>query len=209
MFAWTRRQGARIKQFAVNEATQFAWNGTEIFHAVAPLTLAADLLNDSVAVFVVDSLARSTEITVGIANIKECLFNGSPIEFSLSPDGSVVVKMQTGGTLLLRRKSPTSVRRGKATGDVSFELGNNYPNPFNPDTRLTVHLPESGNVSVRVTDLLGRTVIVLAEGRYPAGSFVCSWNGKNEMGEKAASGVYIFELRSDAGAQRTKGVLLR
>ena len=74
---------------------------------------------------------------------------------------------------------PVQDEIGTATFDVEansrqldgtiFALGNNYPNPFNPETVVPYSLPEASFVSIKVYDLLGRTVATLVDGTMPAG----------------------------------------
>jgi hypothetical protein len=75
-------------------------------------------------------------------------------------------------------------------------LRDNYPNPFNPSTEIRFDLPDPAKVSLAVYDLLGRKVVDLVSGAYPAGYHSTTWNA---MG--AASGVYLarFEVVDQLG----------
>jgi tetratricopeptide (TPR) repeat protein len=70
-----------------------------------------------------------------------------------------------------------------------FELLQNYPNPFNPTTVIRFAIPEQENVTLRVYDILGRLVTVLADGVYEAGRHEVVFDGGN-----LASGMYIYTL---------------
>lgn len=73
-----------------------------------------------------------------------------------------------------------------------FELYQNYPNPFNPETKIRFSLPESGNVSLKVYDILGNEVMTLLDGEKNTGEYSISFNpDKAEL----SSGVYIYELK--------------
>ena len=79
--------------------------------------------------------------------------------------------------------------------DLKFELIQNYPNPFNPSTNIQFSLPETGKVRLEVYDMRGRLVSSLIDSEtMSAGTFKSNWNGKNNLGEKVASGVYIARL---------------
>ena len=67
-----------------------------------------------------------------------------------------------------------------------FALHQNYPNPFNPSTRLEYDLPEAGDVSLVLYDVLGRRVAELAGSHQVAGYHSVTWNASNQ-----ASGVYL------------------
>jgi hypothetical protein len=75
----------------------------------------------------------------------------------------------------------------------------NYPNPFNPETWIPFELAEDTDVTVRVYGLDGTIVRTLDLGRRSIGEYrrrdrAAYWDGRNELGEHVASGVYVYEL---------------
>ena len=75
----------------------------------------------------------------------------------------------------------------------------NYPNPFNPETWIPYHLAEPADVKVRIYAADGALVRTLALGHQVAGIYesrarAAYWDGKNELGEPVASGVYFYTL---------------
>jgi len=70
-----------------------------------------------------------------------------------------------------------------------FYLGQNYPNPFNPSTNIEYSIPQDGNVSLKVYDILGKEVATLVNEYQQAGTFDVVFNGAN-----LASGVYYYQL---------------
>ncbi len=72
---------------------------------------------------------------------------------------------------------------------VAFALNQNYPNPFNPTTAIQYSLPFHSRVSLRVYNLLGQVVQVLADGEQSAGYEQVEWNASD-----VASGVYFYRL---------------
>ena len=83
-----------------------------------------------------------------------------------------------------------------------FVLGENYPNPFNPSTRIPFVLSESGEVVLTVFDVLGREVAVLVEGRLVAGSHAATF-----AADGLSSGVYVARLET-AGQVQSRTMLL-
>ena len=86
-----------------------------------------------------------------------------------------------------------------------FALMANYPNPFNPETWIPFELSKDADVTVRVYGLDGKVVRTLDLGYKPMGEYraresAAYWDGRNEVGERVASGVYVYELT--AGDQR-------
>jgi len=74
----------------------------------------------------------------------------------------------------------------------SFKLNQNFPNPFNPVTRISFSLPMYAKVTVKVYDLLGKEVRQLVNENMNAGSFMIDFNGSD-----LASGVYFVRLTAD------------
>ncbi len=95
------------------------------------------------------------------------------------------------------------VQKGK---DIpkSYVLGNNYPNPFNPTTKISFGLPRSSNTKLIVYDLLGREVITLVNDKLEAGNYNVEWNAGNY-----SSGIYFYRIESGDFVQTKKMVLLK
>lgn len=68
------------------------------------------------------------------------------------------------------------------------------PNPFNPATKLSFHLPASGPVDLKVYDARGHRIRTLLSGHRGAGDFEVVWDGRNDRGLAQAGGVYLFVL---------------
>jgi subtilisin family serine protease len=75
-------------------------------------------------------------------------------------------------------------------------LAQNAPNPFNPVTAIRFTVPGSGStpVTLAIFDLHGRRVRTLVDAPCAAGTHTAIWDGRNEQGRPAASGVYAYEL---------------
>jgi hypothetical protein len=77
----------------------------------------------------------------------------------------------------------------------------NYPNPFNPETWIPYQIKEPAEVVIRIYNLRGQLVRTLDLGQRIAGFYLgrtraAYWDGLNLAGEKAASGVYFYQLRA-------------
>lgn len=77
-----------------------------------------------------------------------------------------------------------------------FLLEQNYPNPFNPSTFVKFQMPHAARVTLQVFNTLGQRIKLLLEKDMPAGYHQVSWDGKDEQGKKAASGIYFYEMRA-------------
>jgi len=78
-------------------------------------------------------------------------------------------------------------------------LRDNYPNPFNPETNIIFGLPSAQNVRIRVFDARGGLVATLLDGPMEEGFHPVRWNGTDETGRNAGSGVYFVRLESGSG----------
>ena len=94
------------------------------------------------------------------------------------------------------------------------ELLLNYPNPFNPETWIPYRLAEDAFVTLTIYDLSGRVVRTLDVGHqvaavYQSRSKAIYWDGRNEVGESVASGVYFYHLSAGDYSATRKMVILK
>jgi len=87
---------------------------------------------------------------------------------------------------------------------TSFILEQNYPNPFNPTTTIKFSVPTSGNVSLKVFDILGNEVVSLVNENKQAGSYEVEFKA-----DKITSGTYFYKLQAGNFIQTKKMVLLK
>ena len=90
----------------------------------------------------------------------------------------------------------------------------NYPNPFNPETWMPYELLESADVTIKIYDLTGKLIKSLELGYREVGAYLSKndaayWNGKNEMGEKVASGIYFYQIKAGNFVSTRKFVMLK
>jgi len=90
-----------------------------------------------------------------------------------------------------------------------FALQDAQPNPFNPMTTLTYSVPVDGVATLRIYDIGGRRVRTLLDDRVVAGIHTATWDGRDDRGHGAASGVYLCELRASGSTAVIKLVMLR
>ncbi|MCH7764531.1 MAG: T9SS type A sorting domain-containing protein, partial [Candidatus Marinimicrobia bacterium] len=90
-----------------------------------------------------------------------------------------------------------------------FALYPNYPNPFNPETRIRFQLAKHSNVKLMIYDVLGRNVRTLVSDKMDAGHHVINWNGLNDQGANVASGMYIYRIKAGDFIAHRKMLLVR
>ena len=90
----------------------------------------------------------------------------------------------------------------------------NYPNPFNPETWIPYQLSEDSAVSISIYDTTGRLVRTLSLGFQSAGFYnsqgrAAYWDGRNELGERVASGIYFYQLTTPSFQQTRRLVIVK
>jgi len=87
---------------------------------------------------------------------------------------------------------------GTGAGDTPSQpfYARNYPNPFNPQTKIEYSLPRAGHVSIKIYNVKGELVRTLVDANQDAGAHVVVWDGTNDHGASVASGVYFYETRT-------------
>jgi len=86
----------------------------------------------------------------------------------------------------------------------AFALSQNYPNPFNPTTTIEFAVAEPGRLNITVYDLAGKAVATLVDGQVPVGYHTVEFDASD-----LASGVYIYVMKSVAGVESRKMVLVK
>ena len=91
----------------------------------------------------------------------------------------------------------------------SSQLYQNQPNPFNPVTYISFYIPESARVLLEIFDVKGRQVRSLCNRTYDKGMHKVMWDGRENSGTPAVSGVYFYKLTAGKETRFRKMVLLR
>ena len=81
-----------------------------------------------------------------------------------------------------------------AVNPTSFELHQNFPNPFNPETNIKYQLPEAADVKLEVYNIQGQLIRTLVNGNHSAGEHHAIWNGTDASGSAVVSGVYFYRI---------------
>lgn len=88
--------------------------------------------------------------------------------------------------------------------DDNFELLSNYPNPFNPSTKISYSLPEASFVTLKVYDVLGREIVTLVNEAKPSGKYEVEFRAS-----KLTSGTYIYKLTAGNNISIKKMLLIK
>ena len=85
----------------------------------------------------------------------------------------------------------------------------NYPNPFNPVTKLRYTIPKNSLVSIIIYDMLGRQVKTLVNQTQDAGYASVIWDATNDYGKPVSAGIYLYQIQTGEYIQTKKMVLLK
>ncbi|MBM3242306.1 T9SS type A sorting domain-containing protein [Candidatus Poribacteria bacterium] len=159
---------------------------------------------------------RSTQLDGDYVKVTPALIKGAgteptPHEYSFTDEGVVVGNTYyyyiedvdfSGKT---NRSHIIEVTVGKQTITriipIKSSLFQNYPNPFNPETWIPFQLARDASVAVRIYNLKGQLIRTLALGQTTAGTYLTKdkaiyWDGRDDSGEKVASGMYFYTLQA-------------
>jgi hypothetical protein len=175
-------QGAVLAQTLLKAET-----GCDVVVPAAPL---ADFMRN-VAIPAVEP-DYGAEIAATLAYLQTAMpahgFTASAGEITASGKGSMEIPEATGGTLALNQ---------------------NHPNPFNPSTTISFHLPEESHVTLSVFNAEGRRIRTLVDGVLRGGYRQSMWDGADSRGNPVASGVYFYSLKAGGKILTKKMVLVR
>ncbi len=121
-------------------------------------------------------------------------------------DDNVWVGTWNGIARYIPKKGPALISDSQP---VEFGLTGLHPNPFNPRTSIGFVLPSPLIVRLAIYDITGRLVRTLRSGRMEAGRYTALWDGRDDAGREAGSGIYFARLAAGRRVSVAKMTLLR
>jgi len=85
----------------------------------------------------------------------------------------------------------------------------NYPNPFNPNTKIEYSLPKSGNVLINIYNIEGNLVKAFDQNIQTSGTYSIIWDGRNQSGQLVSAGEYFYQIIQDDQIGTKKMILLK
>ena len=167
--------------------------------------------------------------TVNVFDLVEIIANrdpgaaGAPTLFGMKMSAAQIDSLQEQIDLLIATndRSPAAMRTLVYLQQLlvtarpeKTQLLANYPNPFNPETWIPYELATDTHVKVTIYNTQGVVIRTLPLGHQSAGYYVgrdraAYWDGRNALGEQVASGLYFYQLETDAMSLMRKMVILK
>jgi len=94
------------------------------------------------------------------------------------------------------------------TINLSSELYQNHPNPFNPSTTIEFSILKNSDIELSIFNIKGQKVKTLANNDFSKGSHSIIWNGDDNKGKPVSSGVYLYKLNVNGKTKAVKKCLL-
>lgn len=210
-YSYASYEGNILKSFSLNDGKKFSFNSKQVLSTSSPVSVAVNYNTDINEIYF-DTLSSTVTFSVipsfQLSLLKKVLLNGVEIPYTISGDQIVFSLSGYGRVQMINDPATGNIERHNIK-EGSFSIQSNYPNPFNPDTKIVFNTGTKGRYTVKVFDALGRLVNTIFEEDIEPGVYTAFWNGKNVKGNKVASGTYIFELNNGNNFSRKKGMLLK
>jgi protocatechuate 3,4-dioxygenase beta subunit len=113
------------------------------------------------------------------------------VTFNLSLHNTLIVNFDLNLTTTGLPENPIDLLPTK------LELLSNFPNPFNPETKISINLPLTNKVRLVIYNVLGQFVNELVNDELPAGTYTFIWNGTDISGKAVSTGVYFYAIETE------------
>ena len=149
---------------------------------------------------VLDHILVSQKLQPFVAGIQYARANSDAAEnFETDATTALRASDHDGLVLFVKTPPPTEVVNSNQLSVTSYQLAQNYPNPFssaagNLSTAVSFQLPVNGTVTLAIYSITGQLVRELANGEMIAGRHVMSWDGRDHIGNNVAAGLYLYRL---------------
>jgi Secretion system C-terminal sorting domain/Glycosyl hydrolase family 79 C-terminal beta domain len=151
------------------------------------------------------NLSATTGMTLGGATINNSgswQGNWSSVDSVDSASGNYIAMVPAGSAAIFKVHALSVTQVKTAETPSGFSLRQNFPNPFNPSTAISFNLNHAGVISLRIYNVLGQLIDIIAQGYKTAGEYTYTVNMKG-----FSSGLYFYTLRQGTN-QITKKMLL-
>ena len=103
----------------------------------------------------------------------------------------------------------TGIPQGNQLDIDKFQLHQNFPNPFNPETSISFQLPHPEKVEIVIFNQVGQVIRRLTEGEMQPGRHQVVWDARNDSGKQVSSGIYLCQMIAGSYRETMKMLLLK
>lgn len=166
-----------------------------LVHALGDGKIEVNAVTDANGNYAIDGLAAGDyKIEATAVGFADGYYGGS------NPQNAATVSVGEGEdaenvNLNLEVDNVTSITESNNSIPEAFALFQNYPNPFNPETSIKYKLAEPSHVALKIFNVLGQEIRTLVNEDQTAGAHTIKWDGKDNFGRPAASGIYIYQVK--------------
>ena len=111
--------------------------------------------------------------------------------------------------VVFRGFAGTAIEQPEEIAPAKFELANNYPNPFNPETTIEFSLDKTSDVNLNIYTITGQLVRTLVSEQMAVGAHKVVFNGMDNLGHRLSSGIYFYQLQTEEQSITKKMVLMK
>ena len=153
----------------------------------------------------------SWEKTFSSNDVSDETYDWAGEAIDLTNDGGGIIAVDNGqfGFLRINNVQNTLVNDYIDEIPTSYNLYNNYPNPFNPSTTLQYDLSENSFVDVTIYDVFGNVVNNLVFANQTKGFKSVQWNSTNNDGQPVASGIYLYSIKAENFRKTKRMIFLK
>ncbi len=203
-----------LSNYATAEVSYWSWYTNDQGSNPGADTWLVEVTDDGISWPDLENTTTSTNAWVNRTFILDdyiSLTSTVQFRFIASDEGSGSIVEAAVDDFLLTGLDPvaTGVDATEPAGRIDFGLAPCRPNPFNPTTLISYNLPQPGPVELRIFDITGREVKVLANRHQEAGEHNVEWNGMSSSGRPVAAGVYFVRLDAKGFMQVRQMTLIR
>lgn len=123
--------------------------------------------------------------------------------FGVDESGEIYILEYSANGRIYTFDSVTTVETDRSIPS-EFQLHQNYPNPFNHETVISFSLPQPGNITIEVYNLIGQNIATITDRRYGSGDHTIVWNAAG-----VSSGVYFYRMEAGEFVETKRMVLLQ
>lgn len=104
---------------------------------------------------------------------------------------------------------PTSIDEHTEFHPFTTKLLGNHPNPFNPDTMIRYSVNQDSRITIEIFNIRGQLINLLVDDFHSAGDYSVVWDGKDEKGNTAASGIFFYRMKAGRYTSTRKMIMMK